>query len=286
MKFTKRAAFMLVLAFVSFALVRERGKEDQSITVLMYHNVVPDPDFRKITYSITPERFKAHMNFLKKRGYNSISFSEMHDFLSGDGELPQNPVLITFDDGKDNNYDYMLPIMKELGMKANLFLIGHVIEGEKRQGGYLGRAELQEMKESGLVEFGAHTYDLHKKTKNGYAIFEKKENESQEAYELRIKGDLESSKRIVESNFDFEVTAFAYPYGKYDDTVERIAKETGFGEIYTTDPGIYSTDSGDRYRIKRINVDGLCSAARLAVEVKGLSIIDGLSSAYKRLANK
>lgn len=79
----------------------------------MYHHVVEEgKEVNKIT--ITTKRFEEDMEYLKTKGYTSISFKELIDYDEGKGNFPDKPVIITFDDGYEDNYINAYPILKLL----------------------------------------------------------------------------------------------------------------------------------------------------------------------------
>ena len=108
------------------------------------------------------------MQLIKENGYEAISFDELIAFAEGKGALPEKPVLITFDDGYQSNYEYAFPILKEENMKGTIFAIGVSI-GKKeyykdtvhKMTPHFGKEEIDEMKGSGLISIGSHTYDMH-----------------------------------------------------------------------------------------------------------------------------
>src|SRR5690606_1373661 len=125
---------------------------------------------------------------------------------------PPNPIMITMDDGYESNYIYAYPVLKEYNMKATIFLITSLIKNEEEKHLLKGIPKLsweqiQEMSESGLIEFHSHTHDAHAKYDNGIKktaymtgpiLKEDGQLETEEEYEQRIYEDLLLSKKIIE----------------------------------------------------------------------------------------
>lgn len=196
----------------------------KGLPVLMYHNIGKAPAssrYKKLW--VSPENFAKHMDYLKKHGYNFISFTELAWSVKTGEPLPDNPVLVTFDDGYRNNYTEAWKILKDKGGKGNIFLVYNTIgkhnawqnpEEEPWQP-MLTWEEIREMQESGIMDFGSHTM-------NHPAL----QNLAPEtaAWELR-----ESRKRLGD-RLGREVACMAYPYGggALDANVRKLAKEAGY----------------------------------------------------------
>jgi peptidoglycan/xylan/chitin deacetylase (PgdA/CDA1 family) len=68
--------------------------------------------------------FKAHLNWLKQKGYQTISLEALIDYLERkEVSLPINPVLLTFDDGSIEDYEIGYPILKEIGYTGTSFVM-------------------------------------------------------------------------------------------------------------------------------------------------------------------
>ncbi|WP_180996339.1 polysaccharide deacetylase family protein, partial [Campylobacter concisus] len=99
-----------------------------SVTVLMYHHVLEKSGF--IASSV--DEFRSHMKFLAENGYKTLSINEFIAYKKGKLEVPKKSVCITFDDGWMDNYVYAYPIVKEFGLKANLFIVTGWIEAAQK----------------------------------------------------------------------------------------------------------------------------------------------------------
>ena len=99
-----------------------------SVPVLMYHHVLEKSGF--IASSV--DEFRSHMKFLAENGYKTLSINEFIAYKKGELEVPKKSVCITFDDGWMDNYIYAYPIVKEFGLKANIFIITGWIEAAQK----------------------------------------------------------------------------------------------------------------------------------------------------------
>lgn len=274
-KFIKSFLFIFSITSI-FAIYKYKQNENQDIfiPVLMYHNLDTNPDFKKITYTIKPDRFEKHMIALKRSGYNTITATQLNEYIYNNKALPKKPILITFDDGKANNYEYAYPMLKKMNMKATMFAIVHTAEDNKNKE-YLDWDKLKEMHDDGVIDIQSHTYNLHHKIEGRPVIFKATDDKSEDDYKERILSDFRISKELIEKNIGNKVISIAYPYGEYDNCVEELARQAGYKQTYTTNIGVMKkTDSP--YLIKRINIDGLCSERRLLLEIILFKILSGI----------
>ncbi len=151
------AAMIVVLLAGGLFLLKDRAAKNAALRVLMYHKVSADGTRDFLTVPV--EDLRRQFNHLLAEGYTPVLLSDLVKFVQHKQALPLKPVLITFDDGYRDNYTVMYPLLKELGMKANIFLVPtYVMEAEaNRDPQYLNLQELQKM-DKALVEFGLHSY--------------------------------------------------------------------------------------------------------------------------------
>jgi peptidoglycan/xylan/chitin deacetylase (PgdA/CDA1 family) len=95
------------------------------LTVLLYHRVLPAPgssfDLDRGVVDSGPHSFDRHMGLLAA-ACNPIDLAQLLAFQRGEAELPDNPVLVTFDDGYLDNRQHALPILQRHGIRALFFV--------------------------------------------------------------------------------------------------------------------------------------------------------------------
>lgn len=189
------------------------------LPVLMYHSI--SEDSAKNEYNITPQAFESDLKWLKDNGYTTVSAKQLADYVENGTMLPEKPVLLTFDDGYENNYTNAFPLLKKYNMKAVISLIGKDLR--------LNENQLKEMHDSGLVEIGSHTYDLHSISGDVKGA-DKKPGETQEEYRKRLTDDLQKSIDEITRITGKAPIVFAWPYGAYplDRSADQILKDLGF----------------------------------------------------------
>ena len=103
------------------------------LPVLMYHKIGRPPRGSRLAKLwVSPDRFRWQLRYLERHGYTAVTFSDLVADLRGSRTLPDKPVLITFDDGYQDNYHSAYPILRELDMKANVFLVFEGVDRHNR----------------------------------------------------------------------------------------------------------------------------------------------------------
>lgn len=117
------------------------------VPVLMYH-ALEDEAWGFDTLFVRPSEFEEQLVCLLENGFDPIWFSD----LSHVGDFDR-PVILTFDDGYDNNCTVLLPILQKYNVKATVFLITGLV-GKPR---YLTAEQVRALSDSGLVSIQSHT---------------------------------------------------------------------------------------------------------------------------------
>ncbi|MGY0798308.1 polysaccharide deacetylase family protein [Lysobacter sp. A286] len=121
-------------AQVTAPLARLRTLLRDDLRILAYHRVLEsaDPagfDFDVDLISASAERFYDQMAFLRRR-FHPMRFDEVLERVEAGRPLPSRAVLVSFDDGYDDNHRVAFPILNDLGMSAMFFVsTGHVDSG-------------------------------------------------------------------------------------------------------------------------------------------------------------
>ena len=118
-------ALFLLLAVCALALgiaaVRRAQRLPSSagvrVPVLMYH-AVGDDCWGEESLFVKPEELEKQLQYLSENGYETIFFEDLSHI-----EQYEKPVILTFDDGYDDNAETLLPLLRKYGMKATIFLI-------------------------------------------------------------------------------------------------------------------------------------------------------------------
>ncbi len=208
---------LIILSLVSFFVVSCRKNEHyaqpkdyESLYVLEYHSVVAADSLVLASTMISSDKMEADLKWLSENGYTTVLPRE----LIGGIPLSGKTVILSFDDGYRDNYECLFPLLKKYNMKAVInVLASSVVSDERRP--FLSWRQCREMSESGLVEIGSHTYNLHNPDETAeYARgISRMTGECDDDYYERVMGDLRKSVQIIEENVGTTVVSFAYPYG-------------------------------------------------------------------------
>lgn len=222
------------------------------VGVIMYHAIMEEATQSNI---ISVEQFKAHMQWLKDEGFVPISIEQYDRFIHGEGEVPDNAVLITFDDGYENFYTYAYPILQQFYYPAVNFIIVSTIDNPALPGmKKLTWEQMREMKEHNIA-FHNHTYDMHNMIVNTEGIEQpvliskqylqnEKRIENNDEYIARVTEDLNRAELRLQEELGNTLQAISFPYGAYNSQLLDIIDGLGIRTSFTIKNGINS--EGDR----------------------------------------
>ena len=244
----KKFLFCLCLFICFSPLCAFTRKETESVKlpVLMYHSVT---DFGKSEYIVTEKQLEADLKYLTERGYVAVSAKELIDYAEGTGDLPEKPVLITFDDGHYNNLSAALPLLEKYDCRAVVSVIGKFCEYATTSGeshhpeySYLTWDDVKQLSESGRVEIGSHTYNMHNYSPR-FGIGRVK-GEDDETYLEKLTTDIERLNDKL-SACGVRPVVFAYPFGRFNTIAQNRLMDLGFKITLTCSEGINKIEKGN-----------------------------------------
>lgn len=215
------------------------------VPVLGYHKIdFPTADVKIRGAFTAPRKFERQVAYLKKKGFEFYTASELMKFFLANGEFPQKAIALTFDDGWKDNYLNAFPVLKKYGARATVFLVPAVIgqttdaitaDGEGARE-HLSEKDILEMSAGG-IEFASHSYS-HK-------LFDRTPNEE-------IEFEVTESKRFIENLTQKECATFAYPAGFFTDFAKEAVRRAGYAAAFTTCYG--APDNSDLYALNRVEI--------------------------------
>ncbi len=192
-----------------------------NVPVVMYHHVQP-LDMSDLlghkALTLDSTIFDEQMQYLSEHGYKALAAEDLVHALQNRQPLPEKSIIITIDDGYDDNYTYAFMTAKKYHMIMN-FMIPTGLIGKS---GYMQWDHLKEMHANPYARIYNHTTShapLGLITKEQIMMEVKTANE-------QLAAELGLDNKIV-----------TYPYGSYDDEAVKDLKELGMTAAFTTDMG-------------------------------------------------
>ncbi len=193
---------------VPFPQISDRARSAK-IPIIMYHDITATKD---VDWDVTPEELEKHFQALQEGGYTPITMDRMVNHLRTGSQLPEKPVLLTFDDNYVGQYKYAFPLLK----KYNYPAVWSVHTRFVGTGGQKPKAtweQLREMQKSGLVTVASHTVN-HLNLKD--------------LSEKEIEKEVTESKKVLEQELGISIDYFTYPEGDFTDRARDKIKKAGY----------------------------------------------------------
>jgi peptidoglycan/xylan/chitin deacetylase (PgdA/CDA1 family) len=173
------------------------------VPVLCYHRISDGP---KSEYRVSAATFTSHMKALSDSGYHSISPAQLYDYLVYNKTLPEKPVMISFDDSREEHSSIAAPIMEKYGFRGVFFIM--TITYNKKN--YMTTDQIAQLAKAGHT-IGLHSWD--------------------HTMVIKYKESADWQKQVVEPKKKLEgivgkaVEYWAYPNGVYNhDGAEELSK--------------------------------------------------------------
>ena len=212
---------LIILAAAAWLLTAQPS----GFPILEYHMVKDDAKPDEVRYAVPPAEFAAQLDYLAQEDYARAR--------KGKQELPAKPVILSFDDGYEDNWRVVLPMLQERGMKA----VFYVVTNDIGQPGYMTWDNLFDLEHSGM-EVGSHTA-------NHIPLTTLTPTEQRD--ELRL------SKLLLEWRGMGTIYSFSYPNGAYDDSIVTMLAEENYLTAVTGEAGL-NTFETNPYRLHRVNI--------------------------------
>ncbi len=247
------------------------------VIVLMYHDVNPEPQDIK---SLSTADFERQLELMESNNFHWITMEQYRDFVLHRAPVPDNAVLLTFDDGYESLYSHAYPLLQKHGAPASAFLIASKVGDRK---GAFPKATWNQIKEmqQGGIEFFSHTFDSHSyvpnspnkgdlKAKLAHPMYLKKAGrmETEEEYEQRVTEDLRHANEVLQQELGKPNYALAFPYGAYSDPLLKVCEQLGIELTFTVKSGLNAPGQKNGYRL---NAGGMDNNPALQIELMKLA---------------
>ncbi len=255
-------ALLLLPPYALNADISVSEPQQKQIPILMYHDILKSPP-KQHPYVVSPTQLEQDLMYLRNNGYVAVTVYDLVAFVYEGAELPEKPILITFDDGYFNNVYYAQPLLEKYGMKATMFVVGAycdqaVLEGEENPNySYVMWERIATMQASGLWDIQSHTFNMHDIHGKRMGV-QRKTGQTDAQYIEALYDDFSNITNKIEGTLGRSPIAFAYPYGAMDENADRVLKELGYRVTVCSNTGISTLTPGDPNCLFR-----LCRLARL-----------------------
>ena len=245
-----------VIAYACYAFAE--SKRGIKLPIIMYHAILKD-ESRQGEYVLSPIELERDMLYLKEYGYTPILCQDLISYVYSGEELPEKPVILSFDDGCYNNMYYVLPLLSKYNMKAVFAVVGTFCDKATEENNhnpnysYMSWQDCKDAFISGRVEIACHSDNLHTIGKR-YGTH-KKSNESYEEYRSIFMSDTLNFLDKIKANSEIVPNTYVYPYGSISEESTRLIKACGFKVSFGVEekPNYITKDEDCLFGLNRFN---------------------------------
>jgi peptidoglycan/xylan/chitin deacetylase (PgdA/CDA1 family) len=251
----------ILFIIIVFSIFMMYKRFSQEIPILMYHRIDNIANDRN---TVSPGMFEEQLRYLKTHGYTSISLSTLHDHMTSKTPLPPKSVVLTFDDGYEDNLLYALPLLKKYDMTATVCIISNWVGKDNDWEQYKGKPHCRTMSWEQLQEWLQQGMYICAHTVN-HPFLSRLSHED-------ILYELANCKSTLEEQLHIPVDFLCYPYGDFDQRVTSIAGQAG----YKAALGIFKNTSfwrNDLLSLKRVVISSRQPLWEFALKVSPLHML-------------
>lgn len=204
------------------------GDSGAIVPILIYHAIrpyIPTDSKGSRRWIATPDTLESELSWLRENGYSSATFDALAAHVTSGAPLPPKPVILSFDDDWQSQYENAVPLLHKYGFTATFFIWVRAVGREH----HMTWDEIRELDAEGM-EIGCHTLT--------HLILPKLKSDDM------LRREIVSAKDLIEAHIGHPVTSLAYPFGQYDERVVGIARDAGFTSARSTWPGVFHTRDG------------------------------------------
>lgn len=262
---------------------------------LAYH-AVQDKQADQSFLAVRTDQLLSQLNWLRSAGYQPVSVDQILAARAGGPALPPKAVLLSFDDGYQDFYTRVLPLLRSFNWPAILAPVGawldtpvdrEVLFGELAvaRDMFLNRADLARSARSPLIEVGAHTFNQHRgiignpqgntlpAMANRRYLPEAQRYESTAEFEQRLRADVRAITQVLLETTGRKPRVWVWPYGAANGTAQRILREAGYELFLTLDEGLADVRRSEVPRMLMSGRDDIGVVARDIARVQAPSMM-------------
>ena len=227
------------------------------VPILVYHSVMPHhpgQTAEQRALDVDDSVFVAQLRYLADNGYHVVSFAALVDALEGRDTLPlpNRAVVITFDDGWENQYSHAFPILRRFGVTATFFVFTTPIGKDKK---LMTWEQLRELQAAGMT-IGSHT----------------RTHPVLPDYHAALHNEVAMSRADIAEHLGRAPDFFAYPFGEWDAECAAWARTAGYRAARTYRGGAWNAPS-DLYHLRAVPVTDNMHAFEHALSGDGTGVV-------------
>ena len=200
-----------IISLLYGSLVLGRNKKKNNLRVLVYHSIGSGNSPENM-WCLDSNYFSEHLSYLHEK--KNIHLYSCTDLVES---IPEDGIMITFDDGFRDNFEIAAPLLFELKIPFSVFVVTDYIKKEKK--GYMNPNMLRELSENPLVTIGSHS-----KSHIPLTSFNQEE----------LKSEISGSKSYLEDLLGEEISMFSYPHGRFNSLVKDAVFKAGYKLAFTS----------------------------------------------------
>ncbi len=248
------------------AVPRTPAAQTADVAILMYHAFTEDEADTGSLCTLASE-FARQLSALRDAGYTSVGYADLIEFVNGEGKLPEKPLLISIDDGYQNNLDLAAPLLETYGFCANIAVIGVSIGHTTYKDTdipitpHFSLEDARPWVARGVLTVTTHSYDMHQVTAVDGAGCRRgvlqMPGEAEPDYIAALTQDYTRAQEQLAGLPGTPLPVFTYPFGAYSELSERVLQELGVQVTITIADGANRLVKGEPETLRllrRINV--------------------------------
>ncbi|HKP16807.1 MAG TPA: polysaccharide deacetylase family protein [Gemmatimonadaceae bacterium] len=248
-----------------------------TVPILMLHEVSarPDPRYRK--YTLTPRELDERLDWLRSKGYESVSMDDLVAARRGERALPARPVVITFDDGGRDCIEHAVPALAQRNYGATFYIVAGVVGGPMRWlnaeiGFELPAADWPALRaaEAAGMHCEAHSVTHPRLARVSADV---------------CRDELTRGRAMLEEGLGHPVRHLAYPFGSHTAETITIAREAGYLTACTTEESL-ATAENELLALPRVPVLGTEGLGEFAHRVRTAQRVGPLRLELERVARR
>ncbi len=211
----------------------------QTVPVLAYDDI---GESSGQTRQVSPSAFKHQMQWLKSTGFIAITPRQLTEFMERSGQLPRRSVLITFDTASLSLFEIGIPILKEMGFTATVFVATDGVGGKNA----MTWDQIKQLHQGGIT--------IGCRGRSGRSLTRRTKGEAFATYFKSVESELRLARQSIETHLDEPCRFLAYPQGDTNGLVSAMVAKLGFSAAFIRREGD-NPFFADRYGIHRTPIN-------------------------------